>query len=161
MVGEVELERTRLEDRAGRENDGALDGVFQLAHVAGPTVAKEKRFGVLGENGGRRRHHGGAPLHEKFRERDDVDRPIAKRRDEERHAVQTKEEIRAEFAATRELAQIAVGRRDDAHVDLARLVRTDARDLARFEHAQELGLRLLRQLADFIEEDGAAVGRFE
>ena len=37
----------------------------------------------------------------------------------------------------------------------------DALHLAGFEHAQQLGLHRERQLADLVEEDGAAVGQLE
>ncbi len=52
-------------------------------------------------------------------------------------------------------------RRDDADVYLDRLVAADARDLAVFQHAQQLGLQRQRHVADFVEEQGAAVGIFE
>ena len=42
-----------------------------------------------------------------------------------------------------------------------RLVLADAANLAAFQHAQQLGLHRLGQLADFVEEDRAAVGHFE
>ena len=41
------------------------------------------------------------------------------------------------------------------------LVLADAANLAAFQHAQQLGLHRLGQLADFVEEDRAAVGHFE
>ena len=40
-------------------------------------------------------------------------------------------------------------------------MRADAPDLALLEHAQQLGLDAERQLADLVEEDGAAVRRLE
>ena len=39
----------RLDARAVAEHDGALDGVLQLAHVAGPGVAGERAQRVVGE----------------------------------------------------------------------------------------------------------------
>ena len=51
--------------------------------------------------------------------------------------------------------------RDDAHVDLDRAVLTDGPHLALLQHAQELGLDRRRQLADLVEQDGAAVGLAE
>ena len=52
--------------------------------------------------------------------------------------------------------EIAVRSRDEAHVD-GRLHAAEAQGLAVLEHAQELGLRRERDLADLVEEDGAAV----
>ena len=48
--------------------------------------------------------------------------------------------------------EIAVGRRDDAHVDLDRLARPDRLDLALLDRAQKLHLRGGGKLADFIEK---------
>ena len=39
--------------------------------------------------------------------------------------------------------------------------RTDALHLSVLQHSQELGLRLLRQVADLVEKEGASVGDFE
>ena len=49
----------------------------------------------------------------------------------------------------------------DAHVDLDRLVVADAGDLAALQHAQQLDLRGHRHVADFVEEQRAAVGVLE
>jgi hypothetical protein len=58
-------------------------------------------------------------------------------------------------------AQVAVGGGHDAHVDLACLGRPDAAHLALAQHAQQLGLQVERELAELVEEDGAAVGALE
>ena len=55
----------------------------------------------------------------------------------------------------------AIGRCDDAHVDLARPGLSQPADLASLDGAQQLGLHLERQLADLVEEDRSAVGRLE
>jgi len=57
--------------------------------------------------------------------------------------------------------QVSVGRCDDAHVDAKRLGRADAAHLPRFENPQELRLQLRWQLADLVEKESAAGGRFE
>ena len=50
---------------------------------------------------------------------------------------------------------------DDPHVDLARLRRPDALELAFLQHAQQLGLHVGGQVADLVEEQRAAVGQLE
>ena len=66
-------------------------------------------------------------------------------------------EVLAE-AAGRDLgAQVAVGRGDDAHVDLPIDLAADAAHRAALEHAQEARLQVERQLADLVEEERAAV----
>src|SRR5690606_12062271 len=44
------------------------------------------------------------------------------------------------------------------HVDLLRLHRADPADLALLQHAQQARLGIQRQLADLVQEQGAAVG---
>ena len=56
---------------------------------------------------------------------------------------------------------MAVGRGDDAHVDLARPGVADRHDLALLEHAQELRLHRARHFAHLVEEDRALLGGFE
>src|SRR5690606_16549076 len=50
---------------------------------------------------------------------------------------------------------------DHATVDGNRCRAADARDGARFEHAQQVGLQAQRHLGDFIEKEGAAGSLFE
>ena len=58
--------------------------------------------------------------------------------------------------------EVAVGRGDDADVDLDRASVPPTRsNSALLEHAQELGLQAERQLADLVEEQRAAVGHLE
>src|SRR5690606_33661324 len=59
------------------------------------------------------------------------------------------------------LGWIAVGRGDDAHVDLHLLAAADPLNDAALERAQEHDLDLERHLGEPIEEEGAAVGAFE
>src|SRR5262249_39930211 len=58
-------------------------------------------------------------------------------------------------------AEIAVGRRDDADVDLDGAIAADALHLALLEDAEELGLEPEVELPDLVEEDGAALGLLE
>jgi hypothetical protein len=59
------------------------------------------------------------------------------------------------------LGEVAVGGRDDAHVDLHGLVAADALELALLQHAQQLHLDGRGDLADLVEEERAAVGLLE
>ena len=87
--------------------------------------------------------------------------PLAERRHAHRHDLQAEEEVLAETARRDLGLQVAVRRGDDAHVDLDRLGRADAPDLALLEHAQELHLHLRADLADLVEEERPAVGLLE
>ena len=54
-----------------------------------------------------------------------------------------------------------VGRRQHPHVDGNALARTEAHHLALLQHAQQLHLNRHRQIADFVEEQGAAISFLE
>ena len=54
-----------------------------------------------------------------------------------------------------------MGGRDQAHVDLDRRGAPQPLELARLQHAQQLGLHLERQLADLVEEERRAVRDLE
>ncbi len=54
-----------------------------------------------------------------------------------------------------------MGGGDDAHVDLDRYVAAHAIELAIGQYPQQAGLGVGRHVADFVEEQGAAVGLLE
>src|SRR5580704_9896408 len=98
---------------------------------------------------------------EVLRQRQDVFAAFAQRRDLERDYAQAEIQVSAEFAGRNFAPQLAIGRRHDAHVDLARLRRADSQHLAVLEHAQQLGLEVGTRLADLVEKQRAARGAFE
>ncbi len=57
--------------------------------------------------------------------------------------------------------EVAVGGRDHTHVDTDISQPTDPLERLLFQKPQQLGLQRRRHLPDFVEEDRAAVGRFE
>src|SRR5262245_8989372 len=56
---------------------------------------------------------------------------------------------------------VAVGGGSDAHVDFGGTGTADALDFSTLEDSQELGLKIDRQLADLVDENGAGVAAFE
>ena len=75
--------------------------------------------------------------------------------------VDPEEEVLAELLGLDHLAEVAVGRAEDADVDPERVVLADAADLARLQEPEQLDLDALVQLADLVEEERAAVGDLE
>ena len=71
----------------------------------------------------------------------DVLAPLAQRRQRDRDDVQAVVEVLAELAFLDHLAQVGVGGRDDARVELDRARLADALDLPLLERAQQLGLQ--------------------
>ena len=94
-------------------------------------------------------------------EGNDVFFAVAQRGDEDGDDGETVVEVLAKLIFADGFFEIAVGGGDDAHVDLHVLDAADAADDLIFEDAQEFGLQERREFADFVEEEGAAVGGFE
>src|SRR3546814_13586666 len=65
-------------------------------------------------------------------------------------------EVFAEQALAHHLAQVAMSRRDDAHVGADRRAAANGGVLALLQHPQQAGLRLQRPVADLVEEQRAA-----
>src|SRR5262249_56681265 len=82
-------------------------------------------------------------------------------RHEQRERADAEVEILAEAAALHLGLEVAVGGADEAHVDVDLGGAADARELARLEDAEELGLERQRRLADLVEEERAAGGCLE
>ena len=86
---------------------------------------------------------------------------LAQRRHADGHDVESVVEVLAELARPHLGLQVAVGGGDDAHVDLEGAAAADPLEFALLEHAQQLGLKGGADLADLVEEQGAAVGLLE
>ena len=76
----------------------------------------------------------------------------------DRHHVEPVEEIAAEALGGDGRLEIAVGGGEDPDINRNRVPSADALDLAIFQQPEELGLDGERDIADLIEEQGAAVG---
>ena len=74
---------------------------------------------------------------------------------------QAEVEILAEPPRRDRRAQLAVGRRDEPHVDLHQRGAADALEPLLLERAQDLGLQRQRQLANLVEEQRAAMRHLE
>ncbi len=72
-----------------------------------------------------------------------------------------KYEIVAETSVSDQLAYVLVRRRDEPHVNLPVANVADAAKTFLFEHLQQFRLNLQIDVADFVEEDRAAMGHFE
>ena len=94
-------------------------------------------------------------------QRRDVLGALPQRRHREREDDDAVVEILAERALAHQCVEVAVGGRDDAHVDGDRAIAADPLDLALLEHAQQLGLHGGRHVADLVEEERAALGLLE
>ncbi|MNT06965.1 hypothetical protein D3C72_1416520 [compost metagenome] len=94
-------------------------------------------------------------------QRHDVAGAVGQRRQRQFHRVEPVVEVFAERTLADHCRQVGIGRTDHAHLDLAFAVGTQALEASCLQHAQQLHLPTQRQVADFIQEQRAAVGRLE
>ena len=148
------------DDVASGQDDGAVDGVLQLAHVAGPVVGVEGGDGGVVEAAQALFIIGA--LQEALGQRRNLFAPLPQRRHVQRQRVDAVKQVEAKRALGAHVRQVAVRGEDDADVERNLFLESaEARDLAGLEHAQQQRLRLGRQLADLVEKHRAAVGRLE
>ena len=81
---------------------------------------------------------------------------VAQRRHPQRDDVQAVVEVLAERSLLDRLLQVDVGGRNQPEVGLDRVRPADALDLALLDGAQQLGLQLVAQVADLVQEQRAA-----
>ena len=82
----------------------------------------------------------------------DVGEVLAQRRDGEVLDVEAVVKVFAKLFLANRLAQVAIGRSDNANVDLGHCFRAERLDFAVFDRAKDFSLDLEGHLADFIEE---------
>ena len=147
--------------RLPRQAREPVDDVAQLADIAGVRVVQQERAQSP-------RHLDRAPLErfggfvaDELEQHRNLVPALAQRRQREMNDAEPIEQVLAEFPFFAQLAQVAVGGRDDARIHGDPLVGTDPLNLVRLQHAQQLHLPCQGQLADFVEEDGAGVRALE
>ena len=143
------------------EDHRPLDHVAQLPDVARPAVAHQGihvflRYPLhaLAEGLGELLDHGP-------HEQRDVVPTLPQGRDGDGKHVQTVVEIFPETPFSDRFRQVSVGGGDDPDVYGYRRRAAQPLELPLLEHAKELRLQLRRQFADFVQEYGRTVGRFE
>ncbi len=140
------------------EDDSAEHGVFQLADIARPVVARDQRHGFRPDAA-----NGAAFLCRETRQKPpgeigDIIAALAQGRDGDGEDVEAIVEVFAEAALLHKFDQVLVGGGDDADIDLDGFLATDGIDLAFLDGAQQLYLCIERQFADLIQEQRAVIG---
>src|ERR1017187_469705 len=144
-----------------REDGHAFDDVAEFARVAGPGVAVEQGKDGFVEHLAAEIIAGAELFQEIFGEQADVVGTLAERGDADGDAVEAVIQILAKLLLRDHAGEVAVGGGDDAHGDANDLLAADAVELAFLQDPQQFGLRSAVKIADFVEEDGAAVSLFE
>ena len=96
-----------------------------------------------------------------FRQRDDVFPAVPQRRQLQIDHVEPVVQVFAEGAVGDRLFEVAMGGGDDPDIHLDGFLAAHPLEFVVLEHLQEFGLEAHIHIADFIEQDGAAVGRFK
>ena len=116
--------------------------------------------GVVGDFARAAAVGGGEFLEKMAGEERDIFLALAQRRDHERNHVEAVEKIFAKISLGDFFFQIFVGGGNDAHIDGDGIVAAHRDEALLLERAQNFGLRLQAHVADFIEEQRAAIGAF-
>src|SRR5688572_14810098 len=156
------LRQVVRQDLAGlAHQDGALDRVFDFAHVARPAVPDQQMIG-------RRRNRADRLLVPRIELRQKViaeERNILAPLPERRHAqgdrIDPEVQILAQFPLAQRHVEIDVRRADQPEVDVHEPVAADRPVLTLLQDAQQLGLEVRRHLADLIEQQRPAFRHLE
>src|SRR6185369_9088224 len=143
------------------EDERPLDGVLQLADVAGPRVRHEKITRLAAEAGLELAHVAAQVTHEVIGEEQDIVTPLAQRWQMDAEDRQSVEKVFAEPSFRHRAFEIAIGGRDETNVGLQRRRAADSLVPALLEHAQELRLRRRGELAYLVEKQRAACRKLE
>src|SRR6266446_3269705 len=76
-------------------------------------------------------------------------------------SVQPKEQILAKTTFFDSRMEVGIGSGQDTDIDDPGFGRADAFKLASFENAQQFRLQVERHIADFVQQESAAVGQFK
>ena len=158
-VGQADGFRTDL-GTLGQQH-GAVDGVFQLADIALPEMPQQQTLGGRGDGAIGHAIGFGILARKVMRQGPNILGAVAQRGNAQVHHVQAIQQVFAEGAVLDRFGQVAVGGADNADVHLDRLGAADAVDLAFLDGAQQLGLQAHIHFADFVQQQGAAIGFFE
>ena len=143
------------------KNNGAFDDVLQFADVAGPVVGLKHGQAAVGNAAGADAMFSGEPGHELLGQERDILHVVAQRRHVDGDDIEAEIKVLPEFLALDRIFQTAVGGGEDADIDLDGAVASDALKFAFLQDAEELGLDLRGDFADFVKKNGAAVGQLE
>ena len=135
--------------------------VLQLAHIARP-IGSCQALRSIGQDAGEllvllARIAG----KEMTGQHHDVAGSLPQRRQVNGQHMQAVEQILAELPVCDHLHGVAIGRADDAYIDLAGRRLAHAGDRAGLEESQQLGLQRQRHRRDLVDEERAFVGRLE
>src|SRR5690606_23741210 len=144
-----------------REDDGPLDRVLELPHVAGPPIGLDKLERALREAGDLAVVLLRETAEELFREEPDIAAALAERRECDGHDGQAMIHVLPQLPLLERLPHVLVRGGDDANVDGDLLLSAESPERPLLERPQELDLDVRLHLGDLVEEERPAVGELE
>ena len=145
----------------GRHHGQPVADVLQLAHVTREGKLLQPRQRRVGNALGLHAQLPGALLQKVAREHGHVLVPLAQRGQAQADHVEAVEQVLAEATFLDALLQVLVRGGNHAHMGLDGRVAAHPVELAVRQHAQKTRLQIKRHVADFIEEQRAALGLLE
>ncbi len=103
----------------------------------------------------------GGPFGKMLSQLRDILRPLAQTWQVDREDVDPVPEVGAELPVADHRSEVAMGGGDDPHVDMQLVLPADPLEAPILQNAQQAHLHGRRELANLIEEQGAAVGALE
>jgi hypothetical protein len=158
LAGDRRRQILDVDQRACRQRYGALDHALELSDIAQPLARLQQLHGGTADS---HAPHRAISLEEVLDQDRNVAAALPQRRHDDLDAVQPVIEVGAERAFCRQHGKTAIGRHDDAGVDVARHMTADALDRKVLNRAQQLGLRRRREIRYLVEKQRAAFGLFE
>src|SRR6266550_2250823 len=146
---------------AGREQDSALDEVFEFADVTGPGIMREGVHGIGGNVFDILVELAAESLHEIANQQREIFGALAERGNLNGENIQTVIEVAAKGALGNAFRKILIRGGDDADVHALRAIAAEPFEFLLLQHAKKLRLKFEGKVADFVEEERAAVGEFE
>src|SRR5881396_1263418 len=150
-----------VDRRCLAEHHRPLEGVLELADVAGPVVGEQRALRVFRERLRLLVALLGDAAQELLPQDLDIVAPVAQWREMDGDHVQPVVQVGTEAAALDVVLEVAVGGRHDPDVHGNGLGTAHGDRLPLLQHAQQLHLRGGRHLADLVQEERAAARRGE
>src|SRR3970282_272161 len=139
----------------------ALGHVLEFADVAWPRIGQEDLLGLLVESPNALLEQGVELLDKQLAEEMHIPAPLSQGGDLPRHHLQSVVEVLSKGAGLHQFLQLLIGRGDDAHIDRNIRETPDPPEGPSLQNPQELGLDYWGHVADFVQEDCAAVSHFQ
>ena len=135
--------------------------ILELSYISRPLIFKHDDLCILAERNLRQPILFSHLHRKKSEEQKDIISSFTERRHLDRNGIQTIIEIFAEATFTNGLAHVDIRSCHYSHISLSHFLSTYADIFTGFQHTEQSGLCLDRQLAHLIEENGSLIGDTE